>query len=430
MDQQTQTQTVTDILVYVPQALDLNKNSVARATADGQVILDTIEAEGMNAELYEQAQLVLKKIAVTYTKCNDRRMPFFREVEKFRSQFTELEKQIDVKVKGSIAEKIQARLDEHVAELARMQKEYEAEEKRKLAKAQEAIAITNDLQSQLSSFVSLHIEKGKKYFTTIFETITLETMAKDIANLSTSPRDITNDQLLAYNPPVTSIYHTEQEITEFISQAIKGKLPEINNRVYSELKAFKAELLDKVPGKKNELEAAEKARLEKEAADKAALHAKTVQAKADALIAQQKAEQQQQQLAEQTAARQKADQERIAQEKADADLKASQAAEAAKAAQQTQTLFDHQVNSIAASAEMPEVKEGYEIEILNPAGYLPVVAFFFEKEGMQKLPEDLKKKTLGQMVTFAEKWALKNEEKISSPYIIYKPTFKAKAKKL
>lgn len=427
---EVQAQTAVDLLPYIPKALELNTNSVTKATEAGQAILDTIEAEGMTPELYEAAQAMVAKISLTYKNCYDRRMPAFQAVDEFRSKFTALEKQIDPKVKDSIAAKIQKKLDDHVAELARQEEIRKQQAARKLAMDQERITIKNNIDALLVQHVNGYIADAKKYFNGIFETITLDTLEKDKANLSTPALPYKETHFNSFAPKVTAIYHTQEDIAGIITECKEGKLISFSVEVIKEIETFKRDLIDKIPGKVNELQAAAKAKAEKEAADKAAAEAKTEQAKADALIAQAKAEEDQRRLAQETSDRQKAEQERLAKEKADADLKAQADAQAAAAVQQTQTLFDAQVTAHQSAQEVPQAKEGYQITILHPSGYLPIVMFYFEKEGLQKLPEELEKKTLKQMVAFAEKRALKDDkEKIVNQYITYTPTYKAVVKK-
>ncbi len=423
---QQQQATVSDILVYVPQALDMNTASVVKATAAGQAMLDTIEAEGMTPAIYEGAQALVGKLATTFKACNDRRMPFFREVEVFRKQFTELEAQIDPKVKDSIAAKLQEKLDEHVTALAKIEADRVKEAKRKMAFDQERITLKNDINALLIQHVNGYIADAKKYFNTIFETITLETIEKDKAVIAAPAKDYTEEHFNKFHPTPAKIYHTDDELLNIIFECKKDKFSGFAFQVARELKDFKAELLDKVPSKKIEMESLAEALRKKDEADLLAKNAKTAQDAADALLAQAKAEEETNRQLEATRLRQKEEQEKLDSATAANNLKAQQEAETIKQTEKTQNLFDSQMNSMAATIDAPAAKEGYVIKVLNPAGFLPIVMMYFDKEGLTKQPEELEKKTLKQMMTFCEKQAMKDEkEKIESPYVIYETIYSA-----
>lgn len=76
--------------------------------------------------------------------------------------------------------------------------------------------------------------------------------------------------------------------------------------------------------------------------------------------------------------------------------------------------------------EAPKVKEGYSIKVLNPAAYLLIIQFWFEKEGRNLPMDKIEGKSIAQMKAFCEKHAVKTEELIVSPLLKYEPIYKAK----
>ena len=104
-------------------------------------------------------------------------------------------------------------------------------------------------------------------------------------------------------------------------------------------------------------------------------------------------------------------------------------AEANKQSAITTSLFEASAEMAEVMPEARPVRESYNIEVVKPAGWFLIVSFYFEKEGNGKTQAELEKKTLLQMKTFCEKWAVKSDTKIESPLLKYTETFKAIATK-
>ena len=169
---------------------------------------------------------------------------------------------------------------------------------------------------------------------------------------------------------------------------------DLNDVCSIELMEYRKELIEKVPSKVRELEAIaaagaeEAARLQKEAAERKAVEAARLQA--------------------------------------ESDRKAKEAAQNAEIEAAGKTL-EATINTQATLfTEAPKTKDGYLIEVVHRAGYGLLFQFWFEKEGNGLSVDKIEKKTIGQMKLFAENWAVKNDEKITSPLLKYHETYKAK----
>lgn len=414
-----QIQTTQEIIANIPDTLIRNQTAVEKITAKTNQLLSRV-AEGMDDEVDAVLNDEIIKFKAAGEACKNRRSPAFQAVDEFRKKFTAIEKQIE-----DSANLLQSERNKWATIKAEEAKKIEVERQRKLAKDQEAITIKNDLNVLLQQHVNAYMAEAKRFWNTIFETITLDTQEKDKANLASVATPYRQDHFNSFLPKVHSVHHSSEEIQEIISNCKIGKYDLFNKQVISEITSFKAELFDKIPSKIKEIEAKEAARIAKEKADKEAAEASTAAQVKAAAAAQEKAKAEQERLAADEAKR-KADEEiRLKAEKEKADQEAQRKAEADKQIEQTQSLFDSQVE--AAGNQAPDVKESYEIKLKSSAGYMPIIAYYFEKEGLKELPEKIEKKTLKQMVAFAEKAALKDEkEKIVSPYIEYVPTYAAK----
>ena len=87
------------------------------------------------------------------------------------------------------------------------------------------------------------------------------------------------------------------------------------------------------------------------------------------------------------------------------------------------TLFSAAAASIAPAAVKAKVTE--KIEVLHPQGFLEVYQMWWMKEGNQ-LPIDELAKIHKKMITYCEKIANKDSEKITSKYVRYVEEVKAK----
>ena len=76
--------------------------------------------------------------------------------------------------------------------------------------------------------------------------------------------------------------------------------------------------------------------------------------------------------------------------------------------------------------EAPKVKEGYDIKVLNPAGYLQLISFWFENEGKNLTNDKIESMSITRIKAFCEKYAVKNDVTIESKLLVYEPVYKAK----
>ena len=92
-------------------------------------------------------------------------------------------------------------------------------------------------------------------------------------------------------------------------------------------------------------------------------------------------------------------------------------------ANQMETLFSAAAASITPATVKAKITE--KIEILHPQGILEIYQMWWMREGNQ-LPIDELSKIHKKMVTFCEKIANKDDDKINSKYIRYVEEVKAK----
>jgi hypothetical protein len=253
-----------------------------------------------------------------------------------------------------------------------------------------------------------------------------------------------------FKPVVYSSLLSKQRIEEITNEVIAEKWAEYEPNYIAEMTLLKDDLIDKLPGKKNELDEIERVRLENErlkavaaeaerkrqAEINAAKDAKEKQRLKDLADAEKKKEQarlfeeqeRQQRLLFEQQQREEQEAARLLQEQEDLKNKNSADVEAKKQGATTMAMFEAE-SELVQTVDAPNQRQGFEITVLHPAGYLQIISFYFEREGKNQTVEKLAGMKLESMKTFCEKHAHKTGEKIDNKFIKYEPTFKAVNKK-
>lgn len=410
------------IIESAPKALEINKSSVERATSFGQTLLDTIQAEGMNDELDSKCNGYLVKVRTTIQEMNDRRKPITQIMDVLKKEFTSLESELDPKSPNSIYAQIQKSRDEYAAKKIADQRKKEQEAQRKLEQDKEIIRLTSEVSLQLATFFNNYLSNRLRKLNEFYNTISLGVFDSTSHTIENFLESYPHEHFESFAPQIRTVFATPDQVQAIITDCTKGKFGEFNDTFRQAVKEAKHDIMDKLPSRKKELQEIAKA---EEAAEQAALMAKTKAQKAAA-------EAEAQRIAEMKAAADKRAAEDAIRQKQEEDARnAKSASEINTAAQSSMTdaLFNAQMTVSEATQATAPVRESYDIEVLNPLGYLLIAQFYFEHEGKTENVAKLEKKTLGAMKTFCEKYAMKNDVKIESAFIKYNEQFKTIAKK-
>lgn len=442
------------LISNAPAALAENQNSCAKAIEAGNKLIE-LAKQGMNDILDVQLSAYINKIKTTKKAMNEKRSPFTQMMTVIAKEFTTLESSLDGPV-----DTLQGYRNQHATDTMKKRQEAERLAQLKLAKEQEAIEIEKLYRIAYSTASADYILKFKTEKTEWFNALTLANIDQASAIISQFDNNL-SDSDFVFQVAISLIpqYHSIEEkvmITGNIARSLcYGALADFKTSIAD----FKRELEDILPSKRNQLEETERLRLEDlekqrveaerqrladeaaaEAARKAAAEAdvaKKLKLQEDARQAALKAEveRQQNEAAEIERKRIAAEQAETERQRQEAERK-RQEAEAAIAAQQAEAAATVNATGQSVSAmvdtqanlftEAPKVKEGYNIKVLNPAGNLQLVSFWFENEG-KKLPQDkIESMTFGRVKTFCEKYAVKNDVTIESKLLMYEPVYKAK----
>lgn len=398
---QLTTEKFQEIAPNMSKTLESNKTRASKGVAYGKSILSEIQDKGMSAEMDEKCNKYLVLCRTAVKEMQEERKPFTVFLDTIKKEFTAAENFLDVTKQGTEAFQIQIHRNEFVTQLKKEEAQKKKEAAAKLAKDQEAIDNRTVFESQLSKYLQNYIASQKISLQNSFNAITLDNFNDKSEKLKALKAKYPKEHFDKFSPFFTNEYHSKEELVQIQNEMFKKQdLNILAGVVEGEINAFIKELIDKLPSLKLELERIAKAGEE----EKKRLELEKVA--------------------------------REAKEKADAEAKAKLDAEKKEAelqaqnmAQKTEAMMNNEVELFESSAESPEVRTGFKINILHHAGAMEIIAFWFENEGKNLTITELEKKSILQMKAFCEKMAFKIGEKIESKYLSYVPVYKAVNKK-
>lgn len=419
-----------EIMTGAPEILQRNQLSVQKANEAGQAILDTIEGNGMSDELDAAANAYQLKVKVTYEQMQERRKPITKIFDDVKKAFTSLEASIDPKNPESVFFKVQTYRDKYAQKKKDEERRAEEARQRELNKAKEKNDIRARAEVLITNNFNAFLTTKLNEISSLLNDATLETIDKNAEQIINFPEAYPVSHFDGISVPSIAIgiqytLNTVEEVSDIISEVKASKKDQFIQQYTLDIQSHKERVSLNVAARRDELQQIEDARIaaEKAAADARIAAEKSSKEEAERLqkLADDAAEQAR--IANEEASKRKADEDaRLLREQKDRDDRA--AAEAA-ANQQTADMTDLFAASAESQPQAAGVKESYQIEVTNSAAYLLIASFWMEREGMKLIPDEIEKKTFKQMKTFCEKHAMKTEEKIKSPYIIYKEVAKA-----
>ncbi len=363
-------------------------------------LIDTIEGQGMSDELDKEINDWQKVAKQTKEWAYNLRNPISQIANQLIKTFTSLEAPFDSTKKDSYYTTLQTHRNSWAKKKADEQKAKEAEILRRQNIEKERIALKAEIERQVREAYSHKLYEWKNYANNVLVKMTLENFNESKAKLESMNITYPKDKFMTLPVNVTAIYLHITESGKLIGDVKSSLYDELSANFRENMEDVKQLALDQLPSKKRELEKMAKASAEQ----KALLEAQAEQRR-KAEEARLKAEQE---------AQQKADLARI---------------EAAKQLSVATTLFDSAAQLAEVKEDAGKVRQGYDIKVLNPAGWGAIFLFWFEKEGQSMNVDEMEKKTFKQLKTFCEKYAHKNGEKIANEAVVYEDVFKVEVTK-
>ena len=422
------------IVSSAPEALTANMTMLEKAIAAGAALLARIEAGEMDDNMDAEINDHVAKLDKAYELANSKRTPFTRMMDDFKSQFTGIEKSF--KDEKEVFQKIRN-------SYAMKKKQEEAERQRlaalKLAQDKERIELRSQLEQEQENEFGSYLKFKREELFTSFNRLTLDNFKKGAAWFKSYKAEFPREKFdtwQSFKGSKTGI--TDEEINKMIAELKSAeRFEKFKQEFITQIAESLSVLIDRLPGKKKELEdqkkAAEEAERARQEAERLAAEAKSAAEKEAAekarIAAEEAAEKAEQERLIQ-AAREKEEAEARAKAEAEAEAKRKQEAEVKKEAEITNMLFDAEMRNATEGADIPKGRDSYEITVNAPPGIMLLFNQWFQNEGKGLTVDQILKKKLDSIVTWCEKFAHKNQsQKIDSPFITYTEKFSVKTEK-
>ncbi|WP_455674779.1 hypothetical protein [Phocaeicola sp.] len=387
----------TSIIKSAPDALQKNIASIANCNKAGQAILDSIDGEGMTDELDAMAADYLKKVSVTLKNMQARRSPITQLFDKIRSVFTSDEKAIDPKDGKTIPGKITYARDQYAAK-KRLEEKRRQEEAIRIAnveneKATYRSGLANALYAHYNSYFSQQSDELAK----MWESLTLNSFDLKAPIIKGWSLDYPKTHFDMFTRDLPTYYLDAMTKGSIKAEVFRGKYEQYVEEYRFSMEDLRQSYIDRLISKKQELIELDALRRQNaEAAAKAEQEAK----------------------------------EREAQERMEREQEAARQAEEAKkkeAVQSQQATMNSLFSASAATVSSTPVKAKIteKIKVLHPNGFLEIYQKWWFEEGQSLTIEELEK-IHKKMITFCEKKANKDDDRIKSKYIRYEEEVKAK----
>jgi len=369
-------------------------------------------------------------------------------MDEFKKLFTAAENEIDKAKPNSVASKVQSNRDTYATEVHKIEERKRREAELKAAKAKESVEIKADFVKNLNGQFNDHLLRAKQWLQGQFNSLSLEHFADEAAGIRIYKPEYKRaifDKMVPYTSNGVR-YHDQAELAGIAAAAKDESLFIAFSQTYEiQMCALRDELKDKLTSKHEELQeqkrladeataAAERARIEEEerqkkiaaarAEERERLEAEAARAREEEARRQAELKAQQEAAAAERRRREEAEAARLALEAEETRKKAEEEAELKKQGEQTMIMFD-QTAEVATGQQAPETRQGYEIDVLHPAGYVQIFQHWFENEGKNLPVDKIGKTKMDQMKSWCEKRAQKTGEKIDSKFLRYTESFKA-----
>lgn len=448
-----------------PEVLKANQDRSRKALIVGNSIIDqwaqAWKIEDADARLEalsavdERSNNFLANCTKALKEEKELRAAITQMMDEFKKMFTTAENDIDRSKSGSVAERIQTYRDGYAKESARVAEDKRREAERIANKQKEEIEIRAKAEIAIADNVNTALASKKQGMVNAFNTITLETYdQKSVAlgnlnpaiNLADLEAHVMGKVAVTVKDGIRAIYHDVAEVEAIVNASANSfQWDKVSEEWRLAVSDLKQELIEKLPSKLSELQ--EQKRLADEAAkeaemqriadekrkqemaaakeeDRKRLEEKQRQEKAeeDERLAKLKAEQDK--MEEDKRKREQEDAQRIAKEQEERKQKAEQDIALKVEGEKTMVLFEQEA-VLADVQTAPEARQGYDIEILHPAGYVQIFQLWFESEGKNLPVDKIGSTKMDQMKSWCEKHAHKTGEKIDSKFLKYEASFKA-----
>lgn len=379
-----------------PQAYSENQVSRQRCLGAGNTLLATIQQQGMNDELDQQAASFIEKARKTVKKMYDKRSPLTKMFDEIRTNFTSMESDVDPTKKDSVPYQLQQLRNEFAA-----QKRRQEEERRRAAmieqQKQASIAkYRTDLEEDYRRVFNGVLNGSLNKLMGINADITLDNIQQSketITNFTTTLDETPFSRSMVLLPTNVS----SEELANIRASVLNRLIANFRELYSSQITKAKQEYITMLPSKEAELKRAAQAASDEEAER----------------IKREIKEREETEAA-------KKEQERIEREK-------KEAAELEMKKQQSEMGALFNTASVSVPTYQPKTAVKKKLVLLNPEGIMPVLSMWWTEEGCKMTVEELTK-MFKKQITYCEKRAndKQNSVTIADESVSYEEEVKAK----
>lgn len=387
------------IVQGAPQSYNDNRTSHDKCLAFAQQLMQAVQQNGgqLNDELDQRLASFIEKARRTVKAMNERRSPFTKLFDQVRTQFTQIENDIDPGKQGTIPYQLQGLRNQYAAKKLREQQEAQrkamAEKQHKDALDRLATDIKNDFENKFQKL----LDQSVKSLTTLDEHVTLDNYEESQGRIKTASTTLHDGfiQGLRFMGNLSSYPGvTPAEVQQKEAYAKEVLQPQFSQQFQYEMETNRDYILDRLPSKKKELEQIAAANKEEAA-----------------------------RLQKEKEEREKAEKQRLEEERKEKQEEAEKAKQLEQQQKEMAGLFDGQTIVSAGTAHKAKVTK--KIKLLDPEGILSIISMWWSKEGCQLSTEELAKKFKSQ-ISFCEKIANKEGTLIQSEFVEYVDDVKVK----
>ena len=384
-----------DIAKNAPVLLIKNQTRINAAVAFGESLLAKIQADGMSKEIDLEINNYLVKLKNTLKDVKEKRNPITQVLASISKEFTGCEQLLDSKRSDTTWFKLQKARNDYARKLADEAKIEEATKQLKIDQEQEIERLKLSIKEFVIKKYNDLVFSTKEGLRIIFNDLSLDDWNEGVELINSYAEEITIELYRTWVMPYAKIHITDNQKSEAIGKVMLPMLEKFNADLQVEIAEIKQGFTSEYPGKKNELIALRDSKDKKES--------ERIQKEAD--------DRETKRLSD------------LAIEKKIKDDKAQN--ETIAKTEEVEMLSSFKTEQV--NADKPK-RTGYEIKIKGVLGYLPIMNFWFEKEG-KNLPFDaLERVKVERMKKVCEALAHKFDEKIESPYLTYEEVYAQKAK--
>lgn len=379
-----------------PQAYSENQVSRQRCLVAGNTLLATIQQQGMNDELDQQAASFIEKARKTVKKMYDKRSPLTKMFDEIRTNFTSMESDVDPTKKDSVPYQLQQLRNEFAVQKRRQEEERRRTAMKEQQKQASIAKYRTDLEEDYRRVFNGVLNGSLNKLMGINAGITLDNIQQSketITNFNTTLDETPFSRSMVLLPTNVS----SEELANIRASVLNRLIANFRELYSSQITKAKQEYITMLPSKEAELKRAAQAASDEEAER----------------IKREIKEREETEAA-------KKEQERIEREK-------KEAAELEMKKQQSEMGALFNTASVSVPTYQPKTAVKKKLVLLNPEGIMPVLSMWWTEEGCKMTVEELTK-MFKKQITYCEKRAndKQNSVTIADESVSYEEEVKAK----